>query len=290
MSGRTWRREALGLAFVSPWLIGFLVFTSWPILASFYYSLCHFDGLSAPRFIGLENYRTLLFEDGLFWTSVWNTAWYAAASLLLGQALALGLAALFQPDRRVFRFFRAAVYLPSIVPIVASSAVWLWLFNPDLGLVNYSLGLLGISGPGWMLDPDWSKPALVIIGLWGVGPPMLIYLAALKEVPKQYYEAATIDGANRLQQFRHVTLPSIRHVIAFNAIMGLIAAFQFFAPVYVMTNGTGQPQDSTLVYTLLLFRNAFINFKMGYACAMAWLMFLVSLAAAVLILRASREK
>lgn len=284
------RNELMGLAFISPWLIGFAVFTSYPIIASFYYSLCHFDGLSAPRFVGLANYREMLTRDSLFWTSVWNTLYYGVLSLAAGQGLALGLAALFQPERGIFKFFRAAVYLPSIVPIVASAAVWLWLFNPDLGLVNHTLGLLGLKGPGWLLDARWAKIALVIIGLWGVGPAMLIYLAALKEVPKQYYEAATIDGASRWQQFVHVTLPSIRHVIAFNSIMGLIAALQFFAPVYVMTNGTGQPQDSTMVYTLYLFRNAFINFKMGYACAMAWVLFVVSLVSALLILRISKEE
>jgi multiple sugar transport system permease protein len=184
-------------------------------------------------------------------------------------------------------FYRTVYYLPSITPLVATSILWLWLLNPEVGLVNTLLARIGVQGPGWLTSPDWSKPALILMGLWGAGGGMVVYLAGLQDVPVHLYEAASLDGAGKWSQFLHVTLPGISPILLFNLVMGLIQAFQYFTQVYVMTKGTGGPQDSTLVYALLLFNSAFLDFRMGYACAMAWVLFLLTLACALLVFRTS---
>jgi multiple sugar transport system permease protein len=178
--------------------------------------------------------------------------------------------------------------LPSITPVVATSILWLWLLNPEIGLVNILLGKVGVANaPAWLQDPLWAKPALILMGLWGVGGGMVIYLAGLQDVPEALYEAAKLDGAGRLALFRHVTLPMLSPVILFNLIMGLIGAFQYFTQVYVMTGGTGSPEDSTLFFALHLFNRAFTDFHMGYASAMAWVLFGITLCCAALIFRSS---
>jgi multiple sugar transport system permease protein len=184
-------------------------------------------------------------------------------------------------------FYRTLYYLPSITPVVATSILWLWLLNPEMGLMNVLLKQIGITGPGWLQSPEWSKPALILMGLWGAGGGMVIYLAGLQDVPQQLYEAAALDGAGKFTQLRHVTLPMLSPVILFNLVMGLIGSFQYFTQVYVMTKGTGGPQDSTLVYALSMFNAAFIDFRMGYACAMAWVLFLITLVCALLVFRTS---
>lgn len=270
-----------GLAFASPWLIGLGIFGIYPIAASFYYSLCRYNILKPPQFVGLENFR-LLFDDRLFWKSLYNTLWLTAIGLPLQLMAALGAAMLLNARVKGQSFFRTCFYLPSLVPAVATAIVWLWIFNPELGILNTALRWLGIPGPGWMTDPAWSKPALVLVGIWGMGGTMVIFLAGLQQVPKTLYEAAVVDGANAWQQFRNVTIPVISPVIFFNLIMGIIGSFQYFTHVYVMTaglvggaRGVGGPEASTLVYPLYLYQNAFLYFRMGYASAMAWILFLI---------------
>lgn len=276
-----------GLLFAAPWLVQLAVLIAYPIAASFYYSLCSYDALRPPRFIGLENYRLLFTEDPLFWKSLWNTLYMVGVGLPVGMLVSLGIALLMNQKLKGMAFYRTLYYLPSITPVVATSILWFWLLNPQIGLVNSVLERMGIPGPGWLASPDWSKPALILMGLWGAGGSMVIYLAGLQDVPQQLYEAASLDGAGKLAQFRHVTLPMLSPVILFNLVMGLIGGFQYFTQVYVVTRGTGNPQGSTLVYALHLFNSAFVEFRMGYACAMAWILFLVTLACALLVFRSS---
>lgn len=276
-----------GLLFAAPWLVHLTVLIAYPIAASFYYSLCSYDALRPPRFIGLENYRLLFTEDPLFWKSLWNTLYMVGVGLPVGMLVSLGIALLMNQKLKGMAFYRTLYYLPSITPVVATSILWFWLLNPQIGLVNSLLERIGVPGPGWLASPDWSKPALILMGLWGAGGSMVIYLAGLQDVPQQLYEAASLDGAGKLGQFRHVTLPMLSPVILFNLIMGLIGGFQYFTQVYVVTKGTGNPQASTLVYALHLFNSAFVDFRMGYACAMAWILFLITLGCALLVFRSS---
>jgi multiple sugar transport system permease protein len=280
------RSQLNGLLFAAPWLIGFTVFIVYPIAASFCYSFCAYDAIRSPHWIGLENYRQLLFEDDLFWKSLWNTLYMVVFGLPVGLAASLGIALLLNQKLRGMAFYRTLYYLPSITPVIATSILWLWLLNPEMGLVNVILGKFGIHHPpAWLTDPFWSKPALILMGLWGAGGGMVIYLAALQDVPESLYEAAALDGAGRLAQFRHVTLPMLSPVILFNLIMGLIGSFQYFTQAYVMTSGG--PQDSTTFYALHLFNRAFLDFKMGYASAMAWILFLITLLCALVVFRTS---
>ncbi|MCC6728110.1 MAG: sugar ABC transporter permease [Chthonomonadales bacterium] len=275
-----------GLLFASPWLVGFAIFILYPIAASLYYSFCAYDAIQPPRWVGLENYRRMLTEDDLFWKSLWNTLYMVLFGLPVGLVAALAVALLLNQKVRGMAFYRTLYYLPSITPIVATSILWLWLLNPEMGLVNIVLGKLGIAhGPAWLTDPAWAKPALILMGLWGAGGGMVIYLAALQDVPQSLYEAASLDGASSMQQFRHVTMPMLSPVILFNLIMGLIGSFQYFTQAYVMTSGG--PEDSTTFYALHLFNRAFFDFKMGYASAMAWVLFLIALACALVVFRSS---
>lgn len=275
------------MAFAAPAIIGLLWFTAYPVLASLYYSFCNYRVLTPPRWIGTGNY-THLFEDPLFYTSLWNTAYYAVFAVPLGLLLALGLALLLNTKVRGLAIYRTCFYVPSVVPIVASAVLWVWLLSPQQGAVNGILRSLGVKDtPGWFQSPDWSKPAIILWSLWNVGGAMVIYLAALQDVPKELHEAAELDGARGWDNFRHVTVPFISPQILFTLIMGLISAFQFFTPVMVMTNGAGGPVDSTTFYSLYLFNMAFSYFKMGYACAMAWVLLILVLLATGIIMKTS---
>lgn len=277
----------LGLAFASPWLAGFTIFTVYPICASFYFSFTHYDTLSAPVWVGVQNYLRIAFDDPLFWTSLKNTLFIVVfglpASLLAGLALAL----LLNQKLRGMAIYRTIFYIPSIVPTVASSVLWMWLLNPQIGLVNKLLGLAGVQGPGWLTDPLWAKPALILMGLWGVGGSMIIYLAGLQDVPQELYEAAEIDGAGAAARLRHVTLPMLSPIIFFNLVMGLIGTFQYFTQVYVMTQGG--PEDSTLFYALHLFNRAFVDMQFGYASAMAWILFFITIVATAITFKTSAK-
>jgi multiple sugar transport system permease protein len=276
-----------GLLFASPWLAHLVLLVVYPIAASLYYSFCAYDALRPPRWIGLENYRILFTDDPQFWTSLWNTAYIVLFGLPVTLVASLGIALLMNQKLRGMAFYRTVFYLPSITPIVATAILWLWVLNPEMGLANTLLAKVGVQGPGWLVSPQWAKPALILMGLWGAGGSMVIYLAGLQGVPSQLYEAASLDGAGKWVQFRHVTLPLLSPVILFNLIMGLIASFQYFTQAYVITRGTGSPQDATLFYALHLFNSAFLDFRMGYACAMAWVLFLLTLVCALAVFRSS---
>lgn len=275
-----------GLLFTSPAIISLLLLTLYPVGASLYYSFCDFPGLKPPQWIGLANYNALA-HDPLVWKSLANTAVFAAAAVPLGIAVAFILALLLNQKVKGLALFRTLFYLPSIVPTVASSVLWLWVLNPQYGILNGILALFGVNGPGWMSDPSWSKPALILMSTWGVGGTMIIFLAGLQDVPVEMYEAAELDGASPLHRAIHITLPFMSPYIFFSLVMGLIGASQYFTQAYVMTGGNGGPANSTLFFAMYLFQNAFHFFKMGYACSMAWLLFLMTLSATVLIFRSS---
>ncbi len=277
-----------GLLFAAPWLFGLAIFIVYPILASLYYSFCSYDAIRPPHWVGLRNYQQMLFDDPLFWKALGNTLYMVAVGLPAGLVAGLAVALLLNQNVRGIAFYRTLYFLPSITPVVATSVLWLWLLNPEIGLVNIVLVRFGVANPPmWLQDPAWSKPALILMGLWGVGGGMVIYLAGLKDVPEALYEAARLDGAGAIAQFRHVTLPMLSPVILFNLIMGMIGTFQYFTQVYVLTGGTGGPEDSTLFYALHLFNRAFTDFRMGYASAMAWVLFVITLIGALLIFRSS---
>jgi multiple sugar transport system permease protein len=284
MKRRELRDLGRGLAFTSPWIIGFSVFTLYPVLASLFYSFCDYSVLQRPVFIGLENYQKLI-VDNVFWLSLTNTLIYAAFSVPLGALTSLSLALLLNQPVRGRAFFRTVFYLPSVVPVVASSMLWLWIFNGQYGLLNWVLrpicAWFGALPPAWLADPAWAKPALILMSLWGVGNSMVIYLAGLQDVPKELYDAAEIDGAGAWQRFWHVTLPSISPVIYFNLIMAGIGALQVFTQVFVIAASTGvspyegSPARSILFYSIYLFSTAFSDLRMGYASALAWVLFVI---------------
>ena len=262
-----------GLLFVSPWIIGFLVFTLFPVGASLYYSFCDYDILTEPIWIGNLNYQELL-TDELFWKTLYNTVYFAAISIPLGLVFSLLVAVLLNQAVKYKSLFRLLYYLPSLVPLVAGAMIWLWVYNGKYGLLNYGLSLIGIDGPLWLTDATWTKPALIVMGLWGIGNTMVIYLAALQDVPIQLYESAEIDGAGFWVKLRHITIPLISPVIYFNMVMAIIGSLQVFAVPYIMMRDGG-PDKSALFYAVYLFENAFRYNRMGYACAMAWILFIL---------------
>ena len=255
-----------------PWIIGFVVFTGGPILFSIIVSFCHYDILNPARFAGGENYFWAFTKDQLFWKSMWNTI-YMVIGVPLGMGLSLGIALLLNLKVRGIAVWRTFFYLPSIVPAVASSILWIWIFNPSSGLLNNALASIGIHGPNWLQDEHTSKLSLILMGLWSAGGGMIIWLAGLKGISESYYEAASLDGADTWQQFCHITIPLLSPYIFFNLIMGLIGTFQIFTQAYIMTQGG--PVDSTLFYAYHLFNSAFRYLQMGYAAAMAWVLFVI---------------
>ncbi len=282
------RNLRLGLLFISPWLLGFLAFTVFPVVASVFFSFCDYDVLSEPVWVGGQNYRDLG-ADRVFWKSLYNTLTFSLLSLPLGMILALLLAILLNQPVRCRGAFRAIYFLPSLVPMVAGAMVWIWILNGKLGLLNQALCALGMTHPPqWLSDPAWTKPALVLMSLWGVGNSVVIYLASLQDVPQSLYEAAEIDGASAWMRLWHVTIPMISQVIYFNLIMVIIGSLQTFASAYVMFNGGG-PDRSALFYAVYLYQNAFEYRQMGYACAMAWILFLLILGLTWLATRATKK-
>lgn len=275
-----------GYLFVLPWLIGFVTLGGGPILFSLLISLCSYDVLSPPTFIGFHNYIQMFTGDNLFYKSLANTL-YMALGIPLGMGLSLALALLLNYEIRGMPVYRTFFYLPAIMPAVAASILWIWIFNPEQGILNSILSQVGLTGPAWLQNQNWSKPALILMGLWGAGSGMIIWLAGLKGISKHLYEAAEMDGAGKLQKFRNVTLPMLTPYILFNLIMGVIGTFQIFTQAYVMTQGG--PLDSTLFYAYALFNNAFRYLRMGYASAMAWVLFAIVLALTIAQVRLSRR-
>jgi multiple sugar transport system permease protein len=286
------RRETLaGLAFISPWFIGFLIFTAGPMAFSLWLSLTKYDVINPPRYIGLANYQQL-FQDPKFLLSLGNSFFYAILHVPLAIIVALTLALILNRVGKAAGFFRTAFYMPSITPAVAIGTLWLWLLNPRVGLVNKGLELLGIAGPGWTTDPMWIKPGIVLMSLWSVGGTVIIYLAALRNVPNELYEAASIDGATGWKQFRYVTLPLISGTIFFTLIVNTISSLQIFTEVYTMFFGNQESSAAAsagLFYNIYLFRQAFEFLQMGYASAMAWVLFVIILILTVIQLQVSRR-
>jgi multiple sugar transport system permease protein len=294
---QTRRNLAVGLLFISPWLVGFLCFYLYPALASLYYSFTDFKILQEPRWVGLANYQRMV-SDPLFWKALGNTLYLTLIGIPLAVISALGIALLLNTKRIVgIGVFRTIFYLPVVVPSVASALLWLWLLNPQYGLVNQGLSALGLPHPAWFYDPDWSKAGIIMLTIWGVGDVVIIYLGALQGVPQHLYEAAEVDGAGRWAKVRNVTIPMISPAILFNMVTGAIGAFQYFTQAYVISEGTrigsgavGGVQNSLLFYGLNLYNNAFRYFKMGYASALAWILLLIILLTTLVMLRLSRGR
>ena len=267
---------------VGPAVVGLLAFNLGPMVESAYLSFTKYDVISPPQYIGLRNYSYLLSRDPAFWPSVKVTAIYAACSVPLGLAGALGVALLLNRDIAGRGVFRTIYFLPSLLPATASAVVWVFIFHPTFGLLNRLLGFAGISGPAWTQSITWALPALIIMSLWSFGQPMVIFLAGLQDVPASLYEAAELDGASPWQRFRNVTLPMISPVLFFNLVMGVIGALKVFDSAYVFGStggaGPGGPARATLFYVLNLYQKAFNYFHMGLASAMAWLLFVAILA------------
>jgi multiple sugar transport system permease protein len=295
-AGRRWRfdEEArAGLFFASPIVIGFIIFTFGPLLASLYLSFTAYDVLSPPVWIGTENYQRML-EDERFSKTLVNTLSYVGLYVPTAIPFALALALLLNSDVRGVSFWRTAFYLPQITPAVAAGVLWLRILSPQDGLLNQALAAIGINGPAWTIDAGWVKPALVIMQLWGVGWMVIVYLAALQQVPKELYEAAIVDGAGRWQRFWSITLPMISSVLFFTCVMLTIFALNVFTEPMVMFppqvfGGQMGPQDSALFYVLYLFDQAFRQFRMGYASALAWVLFLISLVIVTIQVRGARR-
>ena len=265
-----------GYIFVMPWIIGFLAFTAGPLLFSLFASFTNYNITSQMDFVGTENYQGLFTEDGLFWTSLWNTLYYVLFSVPLTTIGAIFLSALLNQDVPGIRVFRTLYYLPAVLSGVGVYLLWMQLLDPGTGMINLVLGWFGIDGPNWLFDPAWTKPSLIFMKLWSVGGAMLLSLASMQGVSKTLYEAAEIDGANTFRKFFHITLPMITPVIFFDVVTSLIGGFQIFQEAYVMSsNGEGGPANSLLFYNLYMWRQAFENFNMGYAMAMSWILFII---------------
>jgi multiple sugar transport system permease protein len=296
---RTLRQYGKVLIFLSPWILGFLMFIIYPMLASLYYSFTHYDMLTSPKWVGLSNYRFMFSSDPLFWQSLRNTVWIIAIGVPVQIVFAISTALVLTLPRRGRGFYRTIYFVPTMVPAVAATLAFVFLLNSG-GPLDTVLGWVHIHGPLWFQDPAWSKPGLVLLGIWGVGETMIIFMAALLDVPAQLYEAADIEGAGPLQKFRSVTLPMISPVIFFSAVIGVIYGFQYFTEAYVAAGAVGGstqtggpslgfPQGSTLFYGIWLFEQGFVNFHYGYASAMAWILFLIIMACTLVIIRTSRR-
>lgn len=291
MSKQEKRFFRIGLLFVSPWLIGFLVFKIYPILSAIYYSFTDYNIFQAPKWVGLKNYITL-FEDELFYKSLGNTAYVTVIGIPLGIVASLGLAMLLHQKVKGLPIFRTLFYLPTVVPIVASAMLFLWVLNPEYGLLNVTLKMFGIQGPSWLSDARYTKLSLLIMDVWRCGTNMIIFLSALESVPKSFYEAAELDGAGAWTKFWKITIPYISPTIQFVTIMGLIGSFQYFTQAFVFASVsqqqqtiTGGPQNSMLFYSLYLYQQGFSYLKMGYASAMALILFVIVMVVSFFALR-----
>ena len=282
---------------MSPWIIGFSVFIFYPMVSSLYFSFTHYDLLGAPIWIGLDNYVYMFTQDALFWTAIRNTLWFIAVAVPLQIVFAIATATLLTKPRRGIKVYRTMYFLPTIAPLVAASLAFLFLFNPSYGAVNRGLEAIGIDKPPtWFYSPGASKWALVFLALWGVGEAMIIFLAGLLDVPRQLYEAADIEGASAWQKFRHVTLPMITPVIFFSLVIGVIQAFQYFTQAYVASttlggqrSSLGAPQDSLLFYSIYLYQQGFNYFRMGYASALAWVLFIITMICTLVLIKTSNR-
>jgi multiple sugar transport system permease protein len=276
----------VGILFISPWLIGFLTFLAYPILASFYYSFTDYDILStSSRFVGLANYERLLFKDEYIGKVTYNTLYYVVFGVPAGLVTAFLLAVLLNSKLRFRSLFRTLFYIPSVVPTVASAMVWLWIFNMQYGVINSFLASIGLQAIPFLSSQQLVKPSLIIINCWASGSAMVIFLAALQDVPRSLYDAAIVDGANKLEQFWHVTVPMCTPAILFSLLTGMIGAFQYFTFAWILTQGG--PNRASEFYAVHLYRQAFIFLRMGYASAMAWALFAMVVIVTVILYRSS---
>ena len=283
------RENLVGYLFISPWLIGFFVFTLYPFCQSFYLSLTRYNIIQEPKFIGLANYKMMLFQDDLFWKSLWVTIRFALVAVPLVLVVGVLLALLLNINVRGMSVFRTIFYLPSIVPVVATTSIFMWILNPQVGLVNKILAWIGIQGPVWLNDPKWTLWSLVFMAIWGAGGSMVIYLAGLKDIPHYLYEAATLDGAGVIKKTRMITLPMLSPVIFFNLVMGVINTFQYFTQAFMVSDGKGGPEDSTLFFALYMFQRSWKYLDLGYGSAMAWVLFVIVVLITTLIFRSQRR-
>lgn len=277
---------AVGLAWVSPWLVGCVVFMLGPIAMSVYYSFTDYALVDAPVWVGLDNYRELA-DDRLFIIAMRNTFAYAAMAVIMGTVASVAIAVLLEQRLRGTALVRSLVFVPTLVPVVANCVVWLWLLNPEYGLVNRLFDAVGLSGPNWLGERVTALPTMAVMGLWVIGSPLLVCSAALKEVPASLYEAAELDGMGALRRFMHVTLPMISPAIFFNGLMSVIWSLQVLAPPMIMTRGG--PDNATLTYSMYVYKTAFEFGRMGYASALAWVQILVTILLAAVVVVASRR-
>jgi multiple sugar transport system permease protein len=289
--GQTQRRSlAIGLAFIAPAIVGFVAFTLWPLLQSLYYSFTDYDVLRPPYFIGFDNY-TDLFNDRVYGIALRNTLYMVLIGLPVHLLFDFLMALVLNTKIRGLAIYRTIFYLPSITPVVASTIVWLWLFNGQYGAIRSVLQLFGIPAIGFLTDPSWTKPSVIFMGLWFGGNTILTYLAGLRDVPASLLESAELDGANALHKTWHITLPMISPVIFYTLIISVIGYFQYFTEAWVLTatreGSAGGPANSLLFYAMYLYQSAFQQFKMGYASAQAWLLFILVLIATVILFRTS---
>lgn len=280
--------ELWGYLFISPWLLGFLIFTIGPMVVSLYWGFTKYEFPLPPRWIGLQNYAQAFTKDELFPRALWNTAYYVLFSVPLGLAASLLLALLL--DRKIAgrALWRTVYYVPSIVPAVVTAFLFGYLFQPDYGLVNALLAKFGIKGPGWFNSVQWVKPTFILLALWGAGgATMIIFLAGLQNIPTELYEAADVDGAGRLSKFWNITIPMLSPTIFFNLVTGIIAAFKIFTTAYVATGGG--PYYASYFYVLHLFNNFFKYLNMGYASALAWILFVIIMVFTLIQIRFARR-
>lgn len=293
-SARRWspstkRNLRNGVLFISPWIVGTLILTAYPVFASLYYSFTDYNVVSPPKWKGLGNYRNL-FTDPHLAAAVGNTLYYTLIFVSLTLVISVAIAMLLNLEVRGMGVYRALFFIPYTIPEVVLALLWAWILNPQFGLANQALAAVHLPGIGWLSDPRWSKPSLILMTLWGsIGGSVIIFLAGLKGIPRQLYEAAEVDGAGAVRRAYYVTLPMLTPTILYTLLLGVIGALQTFTTAYVVSGGVGDPIDSTLFYALLLYRNAFAYFRMGYASAMAWVLFVVIFTLTLVLFKSSKH-
>jgi multiple sugar transport system permease protein len=281
-----WRETVDGWLFILPWMIGFLFLVAGPMVASALISFTEWKILKPPEWIGLGNFIDL-FKDGIFWVSLGNTVYYTFLGVPVYLIASFGMALVLNMKLRGMAIYRTIFFVPSLTPAVANALLWMWIFNPDFGLANVMLNSFGLPSQKWLFDPQLAKLCFIIMGMWGVGQQMVTFLAGLQGIPIELYEAASIDGANNWRRFWAITIPMVSPTIFFNLVIGIIGSFQVFTTAFIATQGG--PQNATLFYVLYLYRNAFQYFKMGYASALAWVLFIIVLFFTLIQFRVARR-